>query len=613
MTHNYRIKNLGISFKLVVSTALLILSSVFLVSYLSYIKYTDDFKEQSSKQVQQTLDQVSLNIDTYLDDLFRLSLSPYYNDDVIDALDRKIDDDDLQFLSRERTIENFLDQMMIFPREDILRVFIITDRIYKSERIPSTLDNTLSPKKYDWYTKALETEKPIFVPAHLEQLIKKPKHIVFSVVNKIKSTRNLNRILGIIKVDANYSRIASICEGVNTGDYSGLFIIDENKNIIFSSLDNIPYDEYLNFYRNASKTKDPYILSEYNEKHYLLNIAKTTHANWSIIGVNSLNEINKKAVVTRNNSFLMAFFCSIFAIFILVFFIKWFLNPLLCIVSRVRKVEAGDFTVKFPSDKDDEIGYLGTSLNDMVKRIDYMMRENTDLVKQVYEAKYLQKEAQVKNLFNQIRPHFIYNTLNMISLFIQCGKEDKAVDNINKLSSILRGMSHLDKDITLEYELKLLDSYLSIQYSRFDGRLKYSINIDAKFNSYIIPALLFQPIVENAVIHGCEAKKDLTDINIFSHEESDKIIFTIEDNGIGMTKEELNTLRSKIYNYTTNQDALLDMENRGSGIGLINVHKRIQIKYGKDYGLHINSTFGVGTIVRLTLPRFDYKGGYTNV
>lgn len=612
MKHNYfyfnKLKNLGISFKLAVTTALLISCSVFFVSFLSYKKYTKDFKEQSSKQVQQILEQVSLNIDTYLDDLFRLSLYPYYNSDFIDALDKQINDNDLKFLNRERTIEDFLNQMMIFPRKDIVRVFIIADRIYKSERIPSTLDNTINPKAFTWYKKAITSKKPIFVPAHLEQMTTKQKNVVFSVVNKIKSTRNLSRTLGVIKVDANYSGIESICKRVDMGKYGGLFIIDDNRNIIYSSVENIPYDKHFNFYKEINDTKKPYITLKYNKKSYLVNIAKTSLANWSIISISSLNEINKKAIQTRNNAFLMAFLSSIFAIFILICIIRWFLNPLLYIVSKVKEIQRGNLLVKFPSKKNDEIGYLGASLNDMVKKIDTMMKENTNLVKEIYEAKYLQKEAQINTLFNQIRPHFIYNTLNMISMFIQCGKEDRAIDNINKLSRILRGLSHCNKDITLEYEMNLLNSYLSIQNSRFQERLEYSINIDKTLNCCVIPALIFQPIVENAVIHGCEGKKEKTEIKIWNTQKDDKVIFIIEDNGKGMSEQELTDLRKKIYDYNDEKYELLNMKNKDSGIGLLNVHRRIQIKYGKNYGLHINSKSGIGTNIQIILPKNIIQG-----
>jgi two-component system sensor histidine kinase YesM len=600
----------GISFKLLTSSILLILFSIFLVSFLSYNQYTNDLKAQSSGKVQQIIELVSLNIYTYLDDLFRLSLSPYYNNDVIDALDKRLDDSDLKTLNRTRTIEGFLDQMMIIPRKDILRVYVLSEDIYKSERINTALDTSIKYEEFQWYKDAITTEQPIFVPAHLEQMVKNPKNIVFSVANVVKSTRNTNRILGVIKVDANYSGIKTICNRVNMGKNGGLFIIDENKNIIFSSIDSSPYTE---LFKQVSTLNNPYKTYKYNNDNLLLNSTKILRSNWTIIAVNSLDEINSTAIKTRNNAFLIALLCSAFAIFILIIFVKWFLEPLLYIVKDIRLIQKGDLSVVFPDYRNDEIGYLGLALNKMVTNINSMIIENTNLVKEVYEAKYLQKEAQIYTLFNQIRPHFIYNTLNMISLLIQCGRDENAVDNINKLSSILRGMANWDKDITVEQEITLLDAYLGIQQSRYENRLEYFINIDNSLYPFIIPALILQPIVENSVIHVCEKRREKTIIKIWNTEESDKLIFNVQDNGEGICSEAFETLRDKLENHIENKTDLLDLKSKISGIGLVNVNRRIKIKYGKEYGLFIESDIFSGTLIKIILPKNTFTEGVKNV
>ncbi|MCJ7690536.1 MAG: sensor histidine kinase, partial [Clostridiaceae bacterium] len=430
------------------------------------------------------------------------------------------------------------------------------------------------------------------------------------VANVVKSTRDTNRILGVIKVDANYSGIQTICNRVNMGRKGGLFIIDENENIIFSSIDSAPYSD---LFKKVLSSNKPYKTYKYNNDNLLVNSTKIIRSNWTIIAVNSLDEINSSATKTRNDAFLMALLCSAFAIFILMVFIKWFLQPLLYIVKDIRLIQKGDLSVIFPDYRNDEIGYLGSALNKMVKNINSMMADNTTLAKEVYEAKYLQKEAQINTLFNQIRPHFIYNTLNMISLLIQCERNEKAVDNINKLSSILRGMANWDKDITIEQEINLLDAYLGIQKSRYEDRLEYFINIDNSFYQYIIPALILQPIAENAVIHGCESRREKTIIKIWSTEERDNLIFNVQDNGVGINSKDLDILRDKLENPVENKTELLDLKCKTSGIGLVNVNRRIKIKYGKEYGLFIESEVSHGTTVKIILPKNNFTGGVNNV
>ena len=595
-------RNWTISMKLLASTGFLILLSVFIVSYLSYIQYTNDLKLHTADKVQQTIDQVSLNIEAYFDDLSRLAVSPYYDSNVIKTLSSDEATSDMEQLNKTRVIEDFLNQMMIIPRKDILRVYILTDRIYSSRYLLESIDSNMDFKQFDWYKKAIETQEPVFVPAHKEVIVSSPKHVVFSVVKQLRSIKDTSKILGVIKVDATYSGIEAICKKVRLGTEGGLYIMDDKGSIIYSDNDAIPYEAlYKEMQANGKETATIKI----GNISYLVNQRSIPHSNWTIIAASSLSEIYEKARHTRNNAFLMAILCTIFAILVLYIFVKWFLNPLLKVVSLMKQVQKGNLSVCFPEKREDEIGYLGKSFNGMIEKINQMLAENTGLVKEVYEAKYLQKEAQLNALSSQIKPHFIYNTLNMISMMIQIDMKEEAVDNINKLSKLLRSIASWDRDITLQQELELLNAYLGIQKCRFDGRLEYNIEIDETLHKYKIPALILQPIVENAVVHGCEAKRESTMIRIYNILDEDKLILVIEDTGAGMSKERLISLQNRLESdeYHNNYETTDCAQHKS--IGVYNVDKRIKIKYGKQYGVSITSVPGLGTTVEVVLPISD--------
>ena len=434
---NIKYTNWNISVKLLVSTGFLILLSVFLVSYLSYTQYTSDFKLHTADKVQQTIEQVSLNIETYLDDLFRLAASPYYDGNVIEAISSDAAVSDMEQLSRTRTIEDFLNQMMIIPRKDILRVYILTDRIYSSRYLLQSINSNMDFTQFEWYKKALETREPVFVPAHKEVIVNSPKHIVFSIVKQLRSIKDTSKIIGVIKVDANYSGIEAICSKVKLGAKGGLFIIDDMENIIYSDNHAMPHDV---FYKELKASGKQFMTVKANNMSYLVNQKSIPRSNWTIIAVSSLSEIYKEAKSIRDNAFLLAILCASLAILVLFVFVNRFLKPLLKVVNLMKQVQQGNLSVCFPDNREDEVGYLGKSFNGMIEKINQMLVENTSLVKEVYEAKYLQKEAQLNALSKQIKPHFIYNTLNMISLLIQSNNQDKAVDNINKLSKLLRSI-----------------------------------------------------------------------------------------------------------------------------------------------------------------------------
>ncbi|CAK4814768.1 unnamed protein product [Aphanomyces euteiches] len=231
-----------------------------------------------------------------------------------------------------------------------------------------------------------------------------------------------------------------------------------------------------------------------------------------------------------------------------------------------------------------------------------MLIENTRLTKEVYETRFLQKEAQMNALFSQIRPHFIYNNLHTIGAMIHIGHTEQAIDNLEKLSLILRGFASIDKDITLRKEIELLEAYLDIQKSRFGDRLDYSIEIDPDLLSYLLPALVLQPLVENSVIHGCEERKENTMIRIYSQLTENRLEIIVEDNANGISEEKLTELYDKMK---AESEVLLDKTGKWeptSGIGLINVYRRIRIRYGEPYTLEIESKLGQGTLVRIILP-----------
>lgn len=596
-------KDWSLKIKLMTITTILVFSSVFIVSVISYIQYTKDFNRQSAGRVDQIIDQVSLNIGLYLDDLFRLSMSPYYNNDVMNVLEKDIPQDQGRQLDNIRLVESFLKEMMIIPRKDILRVYIITDIVYSSLRTNTGYDSKTDFLQFGWYNDALKTRNPIFIPVHSESIDKGADLRVFSIAMQLRSLSDTEKNLGVVKVDADYSGIQDICNKVNMGREGNLLIMDENNNIIYKGLSGKSCSmDYVKLHNEIKASKGSYFTTIIDNRKYLVNSVRISGSNWDIIAVNSLSELNQEAARTRNISFLMAFTCLIPAFIILVLFINRFLSPILTIVNLMKEVQKGNLSARFSETSCNEIGYMGMSFNAMAEKISKMLNENTKLVKEVYEAKVLQKEAQINALNSQIRPHFIYNALNTVSMMIQCGKNEEAVDNINKLGNMLRSIARQDKDTTLQAEMELLGFYLGVQKNRYGDRLDYTIKFDEELLSYVLPSLILQPIVENAVIHGCEAKKGETLIKLYNAFENGNIVIYIEDNGKGISPEVLSRLNESLDNVQPESGGESGNTPVRSSIGLLNVNKRIKIKYGSQFGIKITSTCDVGTVIKVILP-----------
>ena len=580
--------------KLLVIISALILISVLAVTVLTYENYSADLVSQSTQNTRQLLVQLGINVDTYLDELFRLCLSPYYNKRVMEQLETT-PATAAEKLAKRRTIEDYLTEVMTLPRSDILRAHIVSDEVYSSSKTRYGADIPKDYRQESWYVQALASDEATFLPAHTETQGKTTLS-VFSIVQRINSTRNSGTSLGVIRVDANYNGIKAVCDRAGTGDGSALYILDSTGNEIYRS-DHTGSQGMLASVQAALAEHADETTFTYPIDHtdYLVSVQSLHVTDWRIIDVHAMRALTAAATQARNKAYLLAFLCAALGVLITIPLVRQFLKPIFQITGLMRTAQTGDLTVRASEEGRDELAYLSRSFNEMVAQIHEEIERNNLLTRQVYEARYLEKEAQYAALCNQIRPHFLFNALNTIHLLIMTGRGDEAVQCIDMLATLLRGMVNADRDITLRAEMKIVESYLSLQQKRY-GTLSYTLPDVTPWENYLLPALTVQPLVENALVHGCEPKRGKTRIDIAICETESELRITVTDDGIGMSEATAEALREALIAPTVEP---LPGE---SGVGLVNIARRVKLKYGEAYGLTIESRDGEGTTVILRLP-----------
>jgi Predicted signal transduction protein with a C-terminal ATPase domain len=600
----FRTMRYSIRVKLIYITVLLILCPVIIATSLSYYQYSKNLEQKSADSAYQTIVQLSDNLNSYVSELMRLSSNIYYNDSLMDELSQKNQGTALERFEREFTIEGQLNGLFIESRDDVLSAYILSGgMIYRSGVYNESVVKNVNFEALPWYRKALSEDGVFYLPTHLEDLVANPSRKVFSIVRRINSIQKIGKVMGVLKIDIDYDAVKTICDKVNMGKDGGLFIEDQNGAEIYSSISHKDYAQLNKLAKNFRSGR--YTEQTIGGKRYLFSSTQIQNADWTVISLKSVEELNQNAFYIRNATIFTDTVCCAVAIVILLFFMRGFLNPLLEIIMLMKEVQTGDFNVNFPQKRHDEIGYLGSSFNMMVNRLDQIMKENTRLLREVYETRLLQNEAQINALYSQIKPHFLFNTLNMISLLVRCGKDDVALDNIDRLSDLLRCMTHFNREVPIAEEIALLDAYLSIQKTRYTDRLVYSIDIDSRLDAYAIPALIFQPIVENTIIHGCESRSEKTVIKIYSKIEKN-IEICFEDEAGGMDAQTLSALTERIN--LADSKTEMAPENgvfppKITGIGLQNVNRRLKLKFGDEYGLVVSSEKKIGTTVRIILPK----------
>lgn len=257
-------------------------------------------------------------------------------------------------------------------------------------------------------------------------------------------------------------------------------------------------------------------------------------------------------------------------------------EPVQKLDSAMRQVEQGDYSVELESSAEDELGRLTANFNRMTKEY----REN--LERSVQREREL-NETRLSMLQAQLNPHFLYNTLDSIKWMGVTNGVPQVAGMATDLAALLRAGISGEKLITLEQELELINRYLEIQEMRFADSFTCEIEVEDRFQHCIIPKLVLQPIVENAIIHGV-ADMEYGYIKISAREDGGDLILTVSDNGRGIEEDVLQMLNSPAHQIP------------GGHLGLSNVDKIIRLYYGESYGVAVFSRPGEGCRVELRLP-----------
>ncbi len=260
-------------------------------------------------------------------------------------------------------------------------------------------------------------------------------------------------------------------------------------------------------------------------------------------------------------------------------------DPIDRICERLEAIGKGSLLVCEPIQANvEEVQLLSDGIENMVGRLKWQIDKNTEQEKQ-------RRRTELALLQAQINPHFLYNTLDTIIWLNESGEIGEAVKMVASLSNYFRfSLSRGKNVITLEEEEQHIRSYLEIQQMRYRDLMDYEIDIPIQLKKYILPKLTLQPLVENALYHGIKNTRRKGFITLTGRAQNDRIILEVTDDGCGMEKERLNEVRASL------RDGMRE------GFGLRTVHQRIQIMFGVEYGLALDSTPDVGTKVTVTIP-----------
>jgi two-component system sensor histidine kinase YesM len=402
-----------------------------------------------------------------------------------------------------------------------------------------------------------------------------------SIARNLYSQDDYTMKVGVLVVSLDSDMLEELL--INSEKEQIFFIVDADGNVLLTN-DSEHYYSSILLDNDSEYYCDEFKMVETDFDNYYYRYSEISDSDiylFSIVPSDSLKKANNEVMdQTRYMYILMAAL-----IIILIAPITRLTTKKLKLIGDTMEEMKDGSLKKINSDggEKDEISRLIHKYNDMVDTVE-------ESLKQQYALGEEKKDAELRALQSQINPHFLYNTLDMINWMAQKNEKDNVREVIQAMSKFYRMTLSKGEDIiTIRDELNMCEAYMNIQKKRFKGRINYIQNVEDDIYDCLIPKITLQPIIENAIVHGINEKKDLRGmIRVDGWQEDGRIILSVTDDGVGFHKD--------------------DNTGNGSHYGMKNIQKRLEVFYGEKIELQVESTVGIGTCVIINIPVILKKG-----
>lgn len=572
------IKTNSITFKLFLLIFVLIVLITGIISAWVINDSNEIIQEEMQGMRSQILDEVSNNISILLSNVESIGNNIVVDSKLINILStpkKKISSDENKIKANDSYVEGLLmDQVFKYGKFNMKpELYIIGENGLTYSTYSKSKYDINSIKNENWYKKIVKANgKTVLINTYKDENGIGPYKNIFKMGRIIKDLIT-NETLGILIMDISetmlYDRYSDIID-----EGTSIYIIDSNKKIISSRDKRLIGSNYEKVI-NPNKTND---IFDENIKI----VSNIDEYGWSIIQEipsNIMKEVSNK--IAQRTFFIIAL-TSIPALIITYKISLWITNPILNMKNKMDEVMSGNLKVKVNVDRSDEIGELQSSFNSMVSWLDSSIENIKKYEKQ-------KRVAELSFLQAQINPHFLYNTLSGIRFLVSMNKTEIAEEMLYRFTKLLRSiLPKASEMISLEEELENIKNYVELQKMRYPDCFEVNYEINDNIKDFKVPSFILQPIIENAILYSMEKENNKGLISLIGYKDKDGIKIVIKDNGIGMSKEKL--------------ESVLNKEASVNRVGVINVHERIQLNYGQNYGLKIDSVKDEGTKITFVLP-----------
>ncbi|QNK60261.1 sensor histidine kinase [Paenibacillus sp. PAMC21692] len=564
--------------------ALMIIIPVIVVTMLGFQRYHENLTERVGEYGLNLTDQIGLNLDNYIRQIDRLSMTFYL--DGIDGLTEN--KDPMHVYTEKIAVDKALRNMMlIIPFQDIEGIYWIRDKEVQYSQYGSGQQVNHDDFAADgWFDRVIAADGGgVIIPPYRPLTGNNEKgDYIFSYARSIVnvSTRNPH---GILLIDVSMEFLHELLTETRMPSSPNLFIVDQNGEIIYHEDEdqmNQPFEPQL---------AGPYgrFVDYIHGEETMVQFVRSDTTGWSVVNTVPVKQLSDELRLMRNLLWTFTVVAVLLALSLSSVLTRWIIEPLKRMKRSMLRVELGDYDVRVQVKAQDEIGQLGRSFNMMVEQIHSLV--NRELAMRIYK-----QQAEFKLLRSQVNPHFLFNTLESINMKAELNEDYEVADMVTKLGKLFRLSLQQNEELTsVSRELEYTRVYMQLQQIRFP-KMEFVIDFPEELlDAFTLPWML-QPLVENAIIHAIAPLGGVGKVTVLGRQEAGQLVIEVLDTGEGISERRLAEIRELLYDGTQENS-----HEREQHIGLQNVHRRIQAYWGKEYGLDIRKGDSGGTVVTLKM------------
>lgn len=567
---------------------LVVLIPLISIGTFSYFTSTDLLEKQVVDHQTQTIGLIENNIKLMLDDVQDISSYIMNNETFQNLLNQPRPDSYNQaqqtmfaYLSNLKLAKKYISFIIVYGENGFL--FRDFNQFYREvipyeqlKDTPTYISTAAKEGEANW----MFSSDPLF--PYLQQ------YNETMIGRRITNIYDADQKLGMLFMGISRDAMLDSIKDIRISSSTHLLLIDDNYNLVASNQSSRDVEYYregdLAFKKSLLELEGT-SLFQVNGIDYYASTAKVEPYDWNVVSLTPVKEIRVQHQVLLRFTLIASVSLLLVVGLISMFLSRSITSPIQKLLRSMNNFKRGDFNQKVPVESRDEVGLLTQKYNGMVADLN-------ELIQKVYISQTNQRMIELKTLQAQIEPHFLYNTLDYIFLNSKINGDNDTAEVVRSLSELFRISLNRGNDYyKLENEINQIKAYVRIQHARFPDRFRVEYDIDPAVEPYLTTKLLLQPIVENAIIHAFDHRVGTEGVlRITGAKTEEHIVFTVGDNGRGMTAEQIAGL------------LVVSPQGSGGGYGIKNVNERLTMLFGEEYRLRIASKPGEGTEVTVYLP-----------